>query len=277
VIARLLVLAVVLGIWSTAEGAPSLVVQKREICDYFIVETRNGFAVVEAAPAADAVAGSELEGRFHGRGRRRVRNVESGSSFDVVIVGSDLTRPIAQQDYEALCLLQLRLRNPKTTAEDLYVAASMAGRVGSRNEQEALLRRLLAGFSEHRLARHAALELARAASWRAEWVDVATYAREATDSDDVAVRAEAWLLFGEAELRRRQLRAAIKAFRHATDTPGVDPWVRYRALAGMGYAHEQLGEVRLARAAYEEVVRETRDSGLRRWIQQRLDSVKAAP
>ena len=79
-------------------------------------------------------------------------------------------------------------------------------------------------------------------SIRSEWNEVVVAARDAAQSDDVKVRVEAWLLIGEAELER--FREAVTSFESVDAAESVDRWIRYRALAGLGLAHERLQQFR---------------------------------
>jgi hypothetical protein len=51
--------------------------------------------------------------------------------------------------------------------------------------------------------------------------------------------------------------------------------VRYRALAGLGLAQEELQQLRPALSAYEQVASKSPDTGLRDWAQERAKAVKA--
>jgi tetratricopeptide (TPR) repeat protein len=151
----------------------------------------------------------------------------------------------------------------------------LAARLGHRGDQEAALRRLQKDFPGHRLARHAALDLAKVAIIRSNWTDAVVLARDAAQSDDLKVRVEASLLVGEAELKLRRFPDALKSFESIGNAESVDPWIRYRALAGLGIAHEQLQQFRSALTAYESVTRNSPDAALRNWALRRLTIVKA--
>ena len=81
-------------------------------------------------------------------------------------------------------------------------------------------------------------------SIRSEWNEVVVAARDAAQSDDVKVRVEAWLLIGEAELELERFREAVTSFESVDAAESVDRWIRYRALAGLGLAHERLQQFR---------------------------------
>jgi hypothetical protein len=56
---------------------------------------------------------------------------------------------------------------------------------------------------------------------------------------------------------------------------GAEPGVRYRALAGLGLAHEEQRSWRPALAAYESVASRSPDATLRDWAKERAAAVKA--
>jgi tetratricopeptide (TPR) repeat protein len=135
-------------------------------------------------------------------------------------------------------------------------------------------RRLRKEFPEHPLARRAALELASSAFKRKEWKEAVTQAEPATRSDEEGVRAEAFLLTGEAELKLRRFKNAAKAFEGVAVLPTAEAATRFRALAGLGLAHEEQQEWRAALAAYEAVAAKSPDATLRDWAKQRVAAVK---
>jgi TolA-binding protein len=189
------------------------------------------------------------------------------------LVGDALVR-VGDRD-DLLATYQARINESPATPEGLYEAASIAGRLGRAKDQEAVWRRIRKEFPEHALARRAALDLATAAYQRKEWKDAAALARAAAPSDDEAVRAEALLLAGEAELKLKRYAEAVKAFEGVGGVEGVEASVRYRALAGLGLAHEELQHLRPALSAYEAVASKSPDASLRDWAQERAKSVKA--
>jgi tetratricopeptide (TPR) repeat protein len=158
--------------------------------------------------------------------------------------------------------------------ESLYEAATIAGKLGNARDQEAAWRKLRGDFPDHPLASRAGLELASASYKRKEWKDAVTHAQVATKSDDEAVRAEAWLLTGEAELKLKRFQNAEKAFDAATAVTGADTGLRYRAMAGLGLAHEEQREWKAALAAYESVAGKSPDATLRDWAKERAQAVK---
>lgn len=173
-----------------------------------------------------------------------------------------------EEAYKAL------LAQTPPTAEALYDAASVAGRLGNAKNQESVSRRLVDEFPEHPLARRAALELAGVAYKRKEWKESAVFARAAAESDDEGVKAEAWLQMGEAELKLKNFPAAAKAFESVVAVKNVEAAVRYRALAGLGLAREEQKDWKAALAAYEGASR-TPDATLRDWAKQRAAAMKS--
>jgi TolA-binding protein len=162
-----------------------------------------------------------------------------------------------------------------STPESLSDAASVAGRLGRRADQEAALRRLRAEFPRHALARRAALDLGLIAFAKKDWKEAASLAQAATGIDDEAVRAEAFLLAGESELKLRRYASALKAFDAVAAIQSAEPDVRFRALAGLGVAHEEQKEWRPALAAYETVADASPDETLREWARDRAAAIQA--
>src|SRR4029453_16993528 len=99
---------------------------------------------------------------------------------------------------------QLMQQSPPTP-EGLYDAGLIAGRLGQPQNQEAAWRRLRKEFPNHPMAHQAALELARTSFKKKSWQDAVTQAKAAGASGDDAVRAEAFLLAGESELKLNRL------------------------------------------------------------------------
>ena len=161
------------------------------------------------------------------------------------------------------------------TPEALNDAALIAGRLGRARDQEAAWRKLRAEFPDHPLGRRAALDLAAAAFKRKDWKDASTMAQAAAESEDEATRAEGWLLAGESELKLKRYTPAIKAFEAVGAVKGAEPGVRYRALAGLGLAHEEQQSWRPALTAYESVASRSPDATLREWAKERATAVKA--
>jgi len=172
----------------------------------------------------------------------------------------------------------LMTRTP-ATPEGLHDASAIAARLGRPRDQEAAWRRLVREFPDHALGRRAALELASSAYKKKDWKETLSHARVASRSEDESVRAEAWLLAGEAELKLRNFASAEKAFQEASGIGGADAALRYRAMAGLGLAHEEQREWKAALSAYESVAESSPDATLRDWAKERAEAVKkrAAP
>ena len=160
------------------------------------------------------------------------------------------------------------------TAEALNDAASIAGRLARPKDQEAAWKKLRADFPDHPLAHRAALDLANGAFKRKDYKEAATQAQAATKSEEDGVRAEAFLLFGESELKLKRFPTAAKAFEAVAEMKSADAAVRYRALAGLGLAREEQREWRSALVAYESVAAKSPDPTLRDWAKERVAAVK---
>jgi TolA-binding protein len=161
------------------------------------------------------------------------------------------------------------------TAEAFYDAGTIATLLGRGRDAEAAWKALRSGFSDHPLARRAALEQAQTAFDRAVFKDAAALARAASGSPDVAVRARAFLLLGESEVKLKRFGPAHDAFRSAAEAAAGDDAIRYRALAGSGLALEE--QQRWAEAAryYQQVADESPDKDLRTWARTRRAAVAA--
>ena len=174
-----------------------------------------------------------------------------------------------QETYKAL------MEQTPTTAEALYDAGSMAGRLGRSRDQEAAWKRLRKEFPSHSLAFRAALDLANAAFKRKEWKEAAVQAQAAAQGDEEALRAEALLLQGESEIKLGRFNTAAKAFEAVGAVKNVEAGTRYRALAGLGLAREQLKDARAALAAYETVAAKSPDATLRDWARDRAAALRS--
>ncbi len=161
------------------------------------------------------------------------------------------------------------------TAETLYDAGAIALRLKRTREAEAAWARVRREFPDDPLAARAALELAQGAFGREQWKEAASLAVAAAKGTEGAVRAEAHLLHGESELKLRRFGSAHQAFQAAVATPGVDPQVRYRALAGSGLAMEEQQQWAQAARYYEEVAARSPDRSLKSWARERRAAVDA--
>jgi tetratricopeptide (TPR) repeat protein len=161
------------------------------------------------------------------------------------------------------------------TAEALYDAAAIATRLTRPKDADAAWRKLKAQFPEHPLTRRLALEMATAAFKQKNWKEASALGQTAAQSNEESVRAEAWLLVGESELRLRRFPQAVKAFESVGAVGDVEAGVRYRALAGLGLAREEQKDWKAALTAYETVVSRSPDTGLRDWARERVSAVKA--
>jgi TolA-binding protein len=189
------------------------------------------------------------------------------------LVGDALSR-VGDRD-DLLATYQARINESPASPEGLYEAAQLAGRLGRPKDQEAAWRRLRKEFPNDAMSQRAALDLATLAFKRKEWKDAATLARAAAPSKEEGVRAEALLLAGEADLKLKRYADAVKTFEGVTAVEGVEAGIRYRALAGLGLAHEELQQWKPALGAYEAVAGKSPDSGLRDWAQERVKAVRA--
>jgi TolA-binding protein len=159
------------------------------------------------------------------------------------------------------------------TPESYAEAANIASIAGRAPDQEAAWRKLRASFPDSKLGRQASFDLANRAFQRKDWKEASVLAQSA--AADEALRPEAMLLVGEAELKLKRYPSALKAFGAVTAIDGVDPRVRYRALAGSGLAHEAQEGWRPALAAYETVAERSPDATLRTWARERAAEVRA--
>lgn len=168
---------------------------------------------------------------------------------------------------------KMLMEQQPATAEALYEAAGIAARLG--RSREPAWKRLRAEFSAHPLTRRLALDLGSSAFKQKAWADAFGYGQIAAQSDDAGVKSEGWLLVGESELKRDRFTAAARAFEEAAAVGGAEAGVRFRALAGLGLAREELKEYKAALSAYEAVVNKSPDATLRDWAKQRASAVRA--
>jgi TolA-binding protein len=160
------------------------------------------------------------------------------------------------------------------TPEDLYRAAEIARQLSRRADLDAAWRRLKGEFPEHALTRRLALDRANAAFKQKQWKDASAFGATAAQSEDATVRADAWLLVGESELKLKRFPQAARAFEAVGAVGNVEADVRYRALAGLGLAREEQKEWKAALSAYEAVAGRSPDTGLRDWARERVTAMK---
>lgn len=172
------------------------------------------------------------------------------------------------QEYQSL------ISQSPPTPEGLYDAGVIAQQLGRQKEAEAAWRRLRAEFPKHALTARASLELAQGAFKRNQFKDAAALAKRAGESDETGVRAEALLLLGESELKQQRYEPALKAFQAVQAVEGADPALRFRAMAGSGLAHEELGHLGEAAKLYSDVAAQTVDKTLKEWASKRLAEVR---
>ncbi len=175
---------------------------------------------------------------------------------------------------EKLDAYKMFMEQKPPTADALYNAAKIAKDLSRPRDQEAAWKRLSTEFPDHPLTRKVALDASKDAFKEKSWKSAVTYATQATQSDDDAVRAEAWLLVGESELKQKHFAPAAKAFEAVGAVADVDAEVRFRALAGLGLAREEQQEWKAALAAYEAVANRSPDTTLRNWARERANAVK---
>ncbi|MEX2223024.1 MAG: tetratricopeptide repeat protein [Candidatus Rokuibacteriota bacterium] len=162
------------------------------------------------------------------------------------------------------------------TAESLYDAGLVADKIGRPREADTAWARLRKDFPDHPLTGRVSLEMAQSAFAKDSFKSAATLARAAARSPEDAVRAEAFVLLGESELKQRRHAAAITAFKSAAEAPALDAGMRFRALAGTGLAHEEQRQYGQAAKFYEEVATKSPDKTLASWAKERLAAVNAA-
>src|SRR5438445_762727 len=208
---------------------------------------------------------------------------EARAAYDAV-VKTDAAAPRAPEALYGLAWSDLELGRPETAITEL--------------------RELLARWPDHALVPSATLHLARTlaeqkrfgdalpflegfatkypnhkqlpdAQYLLGWARVKSGDTKAAPADLRAFGAEALLLAGESEVKLGRYGAAAKAFEAVGGVKDVEAGVRYRALAGLGLAREQLKDLRGALTAYESVVRGSPDATLRDWARERAQSVKS--
>jgi TolA-binding protein len=159
------------------------------------------------------------------------------------------------------------------TADSLYEAGLMASRIGRTRDAEAAWARVRKEFPDHPLAARAALDLGQAAFARGAVKEAVALAHAASKSKDDAVRSEGFLLVGEGELKLKRYPAALRAFQWALGQDGLEPALRFRALAGSGLALEEQHKWAQAARYYDEVAGKSPDKTLRAWAKERRAAI----
>jgi TolA-binding protein len=173
-----------------------------------------------------------------------------------------------QQVYDAL------MSQSPSTADSLEEAVRIGRRLG-RSQEDAAWRKLRADFPTQAVTQKMALEYANAAYKRSQWKETIAYAGALTTSPDDATRAEGWLLTGESELKLKRFPQAAQAFEEVGAIgDSVASGERYRALAGLGLAREELKDYRAALSAYEAATKSP-DPVIKQWARDRAAVVKA--
>ncbi|HYS16864.1 MAG TPA: tetratricopeptide repeat protein [Candidatus Binatia bacterium] len=167
------------------------------------------------------------------------------------------------------------MQQPSATPDALYDAGALAGKLGNVKDQQTAWARLRKEFPSHPLASQAALDLAETAFKRKDWKEAAALAKAAAATSEESLRARALLLEGESELKLSRFRDAAKSFEAVGGMKNLEAPDQYRALAGLGLAREQLGEVRAALAAYDAVASKSPDTTLRDWARGRAAAIRA--
>ncbi len=159
------------------------------------------------------------------------------------------------------------------TPEALYDAGALAAGTDRPKDVEAAWGRLRKEGPDHALAGRASLEQAQAVFAKNNFKDAAALGRVAAKSSDDAVRGEAFLIVGESEMKLRRPAPALTAFQAAADTPGLEPALRYRALAGTGLAYEDQKQWAQAAKYYDEVAAGSPDKTLSSWAKTRRAAI----
>src|SRR5258705_536770 len=159
------------------------------------------------------------------------------------------------------------------TAEGLYDAGLVAGKLGRPRDADTAWARLRKDFPDHPLSGRVSLEMAQSAFAKNSFKDAAALAKAASRSPEDAVRGEAFVLLGESELKQKRHAAAVAAFKSAAEAPALEPAIRYRALAGTGLAYEEQRQWAQAAKFYDEVASKSPDKTLASWAKERLAAV----
>jgi TolA-binding protein len=171
------------------------------------------------------------------------------------------------EEYTALMALKPQ------TPDSLYDAGAIAVGLDRAKDAEAAWARLRKEFPDHPLTARVSLDQAQAAFGRNNFKDASALGHAAAKSPEDTVRGEALLVVGESEMKLRRPAQALPAFQAAADTPGLEPALRFRALAGSGLAHEDQKQWTQAAKYYEEVAAGSPDKTLANWAKTRRAAI----
>ena len=171
------------------------------------------------------------------------------------------------EEYTALMALKPQ------TPDSLYDAGAIAVGLDRAKDAEAAWARLRKEFPDHPLTARVSLNQAQAAFGRNNFKDASALGHAAAKSPEDTVRGEALLVVGESEMKLRRPGQALPAFQAAADTPGLEPALRFRALAGSGLAHEDQKQWTQAAKYYEEVAAGSPDKTLANWAKTRRAAI----
>ena len=171
------------------------------------------------------------------------------------------------EEYTALMALKPQ------TPDSLYDAGAIAVGLDRAKDAEAAWARLRKEFPDHPLTARVSLNQAQAAFGRNNFKDASALGHAAAKSPEDTVRGEALLVVGESEMKLRRPAQALPAFQAAADTPGLEPALRFRALAGSGLAHEDQKQWTQAAKYYDEVAAGSPDKTLANWAKTRRAAI----
>src|SRR4029453_18815448 len=153
----------------------------------------------------------------------------------------------------------------------------IADKSGDVKGQQTAWERLRKEYPNHPLTYQASYDLAESAFKKKEWGQAAAQAKAAAGSDEESLRARALLLEGESELKLSRFKDAAKSFEAVGSVKNLEAADRYRALAGLGLAREQLGEIRAALAAYDAVATQSPAATLGNGARDGAGAVRSQP
>jgi hypothetical protein len=91
---------------SVTEAARGVVVYKKSRCDYYIVNTTQGFALLEWYGGNDPDEGDVLGGDFESNGMKDIQNLTRGAETRVWVEDYWLSRTSVIQKYREQCRLE---------------------------------------------------------------------------------------------------------------------------------------------------------------------------